>query len=119
MIAGLPGTGVGGVFYLMSVFLMPVREMGRVLRGRSSFRRWRVIAGQMGIASGVLAGFWITGWFLTFLIPAEILAVKGNTHGAGNVLQIKPFIISIYVLLGVVLAVECLSLYIRKKSRVK
>jgi hypothetical protein len=118
MIAGLPGTGVGGVFYLMSVFLMPVREMGRVVRGRSSLRRWRVIFGQMGIASGVLAGFWITGWILTLLIPAKMLASKGSGHGMGNVLEIKPFMISMYVLIAVILAVECVSLYIRKKPKV-
>ena len=39
--AGLPGTGLGGLFYLLLAFWMPFAELPRTLRGRSSRARWR------------------------------------------------------------------------------
>lgn len=117
MIAGLPGTGIGGIFYLMTVFLMPVREMGRVVRGRSSFRRWRLILVQMGLASGIMAGFWSMGWLLAKLLPISVKeGARANVYST-NVLQAKPFMISMVVLFGVLLTVEMLNLLIRKPSR--
>jgi len=113
MIAGLPGTGIGGIFYLMSAFLMPVREMGRVVRGRSSLRRWRLIVEQMSLAGGVIAGFWMTGWLLALLLPVRYQGPAGShVH---NVIRTKPIMISMTVLFGVVFAVELLSLATRKR----
>lgn len=117
MIAGLPGTGIGGIFYLMSVFLMPVREMGRVVRGRSSFRRWGLILNQIGLASGIMVGFWAMGWFLSKLLPVHVKASIHNNGYNGNILQMKPFIISMVVLFGVLLAVELLNILTPKRSK--
>ena len=44
MFAGLPGTGIGGIFYLLLTLWMPVHELYLTARGRSSAERWRFIA---------------------------------------------------------------------------
>ena len=93
---------------------MPVREMGRVIRGRSSLRRWRLIAEQMGLAGGVIAGFWMTGWLLAAALPVRYQSRAGGA--VHNVIQAKPIMISMTVLFVVVLAVELLSLTARKRS---
>ncbi|MCC7406988.1 MAG: hypothetical protein IT442_02885 [Phycisphaeraceae bacterium] len=44
MAAGLPSTGIGGIFYLLLVLWMPLRELQMTIQGRSSLARWRGIA---------------------------------------------------------------------------
>jgi len=48
--AGLPGVGIGGLFYLISALLMPLFEAVRTIRGRSSRERWRVVGRQFAMA---------------------------------------------------------------------
>jgi hypothetical protein len=53
--AGLPGTGLGGLFYLLLAFWMPVAELPKTLRGQSSRARWRRIGTQFALACGIVA----------------------------------------------------------------
>lgn len=55
MTAGLPGTGLGGLFYLILSLLMPLRELYLTARGRSSRARWRFVLTQLAIALGIIA----------------------------------------------------------------
>jgi hypothetical protein len=50
MTAGLPGVGIGGLFYLISALLMPLVEVVRTLQGRSSRERWHVVGRQFAMA---------------------------------------------------------------------
>src|SRR5437773_743978 len=107
MVAGIPGTGIGGMFYLLSVFFMPFREMAKLMRGKSNLRRWKFIMMQLGLASGIIGGFWITGWILSMVIPTKAHLFIKHTS-SGNVLKVKPFIIAIAVLSTVLISVELL-----------
>lgn len=60
MVVGLPGTGIGGLFYLFMTLWMPVHELWRLLRGRSSVERWRFIALNWMIVGGILSCLWLT-----------------------------------------------------------
>lgn len=53
--AGLPGTGLGGLFYLLLALWMPVAELHRTLQGRSSPARWRRVGVQFAMACGIIA----------------------------------------------------------------
>ena len=64
MTAGLPGTGIGGLFYLLLVLLMPLREALRGVRGHHEAHRWRTIWGKLAIAGGILAALWLEAWIL-------------------------------------------------------
>ena len=80
MIAGLPGTGIGGVFYIVSALCMPVH---RALRGGGhAGRTWARVFAQSGIALGILSALFLTGWALGLLIPAEpaVGVAAGNTQ---------------------------------------
>lgn len=59
--AGLPGTGLGGLFYLLLAFWMPLAELPRTLRGESSRERWRRIGTQVALAGGIVAALSVTG----------------------------------------------------------
>jgi hypothetical protein len=55
---GLPGTGVGGIFYVLLVAWLPARELWLTLRGRSSPGRWRRVATQAALAAGIVGALW-------------------------------------------------------------
>jgi hypothetical protein len=76
MTAGLPGAGIGGLFYLISALLMPVRSLYRALTGRGE-PRWALALRQAALAAGILAGIWAAGWLLGALL------VRGGAGAAG------------------------------------
>jgi hypothetical protein len=73
MNAGLPGAGIGGLFYLAATLLLPVRSLTRRLRGRSDAVTWRQHTHHLSIAAGIMAGLWTAGWLLGFVVPQEML----------------------------------------------
>jgi hypothetical protein len=58
MTAGLPGVGLGGLFYFCLVLWMPIRELYLVLHGRSEFSRWKTIAFFWLVLGGIFAALW-------------------------------------------------------------
>ncbi len=115
MTVGLPGTGIGGMFYLLSALAMPFREARRRARGegRRTPGGWRVVAGQVAIAGGIVAGLWATGWFLGAVLAAArpVIPLVGRGH-AGNVLRIATFVLTFGTLAGVLAGVELLRLWL-------
>ena len=113
MTAGIPGTGVGGLFYMVSGILMPFREAYRAVRGKSDARSRRLVAYQTLMALGVVAGIWVTGWLLGLEIssaPAVAAAVHGAHHvvvaHASNVVRLMAFFIAFATLALVLGAVQ-------------
>jgi hypothetical protein len=109
MTAGLPGTGLGGVFYLLSAFLMPFVEVVNTLRGRSSLRRWRMVAQQFGILVGIVSAFWATGWALKASLKklsGALVSVSPHlsqaAQGASNFFRLSPVFLSLGALATVI-----------------
>ena len=110
MTAGLPGTGVSGFFYFLLVMLMPVRELYRTLRGKSSVAAWKMIGFQWFITISIFAVVTIEyilllaglGWLQdTQTIFGRFL--QWATGGRDILVEFHPFglIVSILVLAGV------------------
>jgi hypothetical protein len=78
MTAGLPGTGIGGLFYLLLVLLMPLREAWRGPGERTDVHRWRIIGGKLAITSGILVALWLEAWtlFVVFGLRQDSLAAS-------------------------------------------
>jgi len=68
MTVGLPGTGIGGLYYFVLVLLMPFREVYLTLRGRSSVERWRQVAGYWCILLAILGVLWAESWMLAQVV---------------------------------------------------
>lgn len=64
MIAGLPGTGIGGLYYLLLVVLMPLRELYFWICGRSSRPRWRVISGIVLLSAVMIGAMQVQAGFI-------------------------------------------------------
>src|SRR5438876_5809402 len=84
MTAGLPGVGIGGLFYLLSALLMPFIELGRTVRGRSSLERWRLVARQWLVAVGMIAALTAAVWALHHALTGPPPAPAGSGARPGT-----------------------------------
>jgi hypothetical protein len=71
MFAGLPGIGVGTLFYVMAALWMPVRELPRLVSGKSSVARWRLIGMQFCFAVSIIASIAIADRVLLWMLGTE------------------------------------------------
>jgi hypothetical protein len=58
--AGLPGLGLGGLFFILLALLAPFVELIRTTRGRSSVAAWRVVGRQFALALTMVAAVELT-----------------------------------------------------------
>ena len=122
MNAGLPGTGIGGVFYLLSALWMPFHELHKTLRRKSRPQRMRLILVQLSIALGIIVGIWLTGWLLGELMMMRgWLAFKQGTAATAtntlpNVIRVTMVFLTIGLLVVVVSGVHILKLVMRYRK---
>jgi hypothetical protein len=74
---GMPGVGLGGIFYLLAALAMPVVEAARAvdawlagMRRPQRARRWGLALRQAALALGVLGAAWLTGLAIARGVPA-------------------------------------------------
>jgi len=113
--AGLPGTGIGGLFYLISALLMPFREAFLVLSGRGNRARGQLALQQCGLAVTILGAVWVTGLVLGLFHIGNNL-VRHTTFAGMRVFYITPVIVAFATLSGVLIAVEAASLVLLIKE---
>jgi hypothetical protein len=109
MTPGVPGAGIGGLFYLASTLVLPLRRLARRLRRQPDSVSSREIWHNVAMTGGVLASLWATGWLLTFVVPDEALRSVTSTTGsapARNVLAVATFATAVGTLLMVLGTVE-------------
>ena len=56
MNVGLPGAGIGGLFYLICTVFMPFKEVFLTLTKPEHKFRYRLIATQLSIVGGIVGG---------------------------------------------------------------
>jgi hypothetical protein len=85
MPVGIPGIGIGGLFYVISALLMVVLELYRTIRGKSSLARWRVVGRQAAIAACIILLTVFALWILHLTVPGSAyLDIRvGNAQGIG------------------------------------
>ena len=112
MTAGLPGAGIGGLFYLASTLMLPVRSLVRRVRGRADLDApWRQQVHSLLIVVGIVGGLWLAGRLLGLVVPDELLIRGGpqGSRGAGSMRSVIPmatFAVAVATLVGVLAAVE-------------
>ncbi len=124
MITGLPGTGIGGLFYLLLGLWMPFQEALDRFRGRSNPFRRRVVARQIVMAVGIIVGMGLIGALIGWLValggtmPMTLTADAAAPGGAVklavvNYLSLTMFAWVFIVLFGVLSSVHVLRLMVR------
>ena len=120
---GLPGTGLGGIFYVLLVAWMAIREAWLSLRAASHSSRWKKIASLTSLAAAILAALWVEGWILSQFLTANpsigqsvqaALRKQMAMVSLMPVLSAAPFV----VLAALFVAVHILKQFFRWRSKV-
>lgn len=109
MTVGLPGAGIGGLFYLASTLLLPVRSIVRRLRGRPDAMDWRAQTPLVLMALAIMGSLWLAGWLLALVVPERMLAASsgaGTAVASRTVIPLATFGIGVGTLAIVLIAVE-------------
>lgn len=109
MTVGLPGAGIGGLFYLATTLLLPVRSIVRRLRGRTDAGPWRGQAHLVLLALAIIGSLWMAGWLLALAVPDGMLAPPSGVASAvasRTVMPLAMFGIAVGTLAVVLVAVE-------------
>lgn len=86
---GMPGVGLGGIFYVVGALAMPFVELARATRARlagtprtARDRRWGLALRQAAIALAVLAGAWAIGLGIVRLQRVAVVAPTAPIAGS-------------------------------------
>ena len=109
--AGLPGTGLGGLFYLALALWMPLAELPRTLRGRSSRARWRHVSTQFALACGIVAS--VAGTAGVYLALA---GSPGALGVPGPALVLAPVALAAVLLSGLVVVLRTWAGWVRLRT---
>ncbi len=120
MTAGVPGTGIGGLFYLLAALLLPLRGLVRLLsKARTS---WREVLNMAGLALGVFLGIWLTGWLLGLIVGpaarplAAAAGMKATLVRTENIVRGAALAAGFTTLAVVLLSVQAARWLTKKKS---
>lgn len=125
MFAGLPGIGVGTLFYVLLAFAMPFTELIRLARGQSSVARWLRIVRQLLHAVSIILSIMVAERVLLFLLgqagpeslhPARLLN-RGLAGRSPHSFLAAPMTASLLILAGVLGTVEVLRMVSAARSR--
>jgi hypothetical protein len=80
---GMPATGLGGIFYILLVAWMAVRESWFIVRRKKRTRGARRIVSLGSMATAIVAALWLEGWLLHqfFASTAMPTALSRFTNG--------------------------------------
>ena len=124
MSVGLPGSGIGGVFYLLSAMWMPVHSAQRSVRGKRA--HWRMMARQTLLATLIIGALWGTGYVIDLTLTAaatsdSLRAAVGKDAGADlpSIFRAASFIMTFGTLAFVLLTVQVLRLVVPRRVAVQ
>ena len=113
---GLPGTGIGGLFYILSALWMPICELWRRWQGDAT-RPWPLVGRQFAIAVGAVAAMAGVFWALDTVFMLNQVAA----HAAGKIhvmwsLRVSALLVTSGVLATVISAVHLVRLCLRLRT---
>jgi hypothetical protein len=114
--AGLPGLGLGGLFFILLALLAPFVELIRTARGRSSVAAWRAAGRQFALALTMVAAVVLTLRLLSVVADATGLAGP-LSDGSPTVLALRPLGITLGLLACVLAAAKAMQLIATLRTR--
>ena len=112
--AGLPGTGIGGLFYLVAIVYLFFAEIVLLVMGKSSRKRWSVVFEQLGIGTAMVVTALLISEVLVKLVfkshPRHIIAAGNAAVVSYSVLQTYPVLVPFALLFAVFISVQVLRL---------
>jgi hypothetical protein len=113
--AGLPGLGLGGLFFIISALLAPLPELWRLIRGRSSVAAWRMIGRQLGQATLMIAAIDVSLRLVSLAISLGGLG-KAPAAATGLVLPLATVGLTSALMVTVLCAAKLVELTVRLRD---
>lgn len=127
MFAGLPGIGVGTLFYILMSLWMPFRELPRVINGTSTWSNWKLILRQIFYSTGIVITVMFAERVMLYVMgatqvkpfsPASWLHGELGQRASGSILA-APIMASVIVLVGVISSVEVMRIIMKRPERIR
>jgi multisubunit Na+/H+ antiporter MnhC subunit len=126
MTVGLPGTGIGAVFYILLAIYMPLFQLRRVLTGTNKARHWKTLASALSLSAIIIFSLyaearlliWCLGKPITFQAKAPMLANLGTTMGSAvaPAMAAMPFLVLFAIVMGLHFIRLMLSVFGQKQT---
>ena len=115
MNAGLPGLGLGGLFFILTALFAPLIELGRTIRGESSPAAWATVGRQFALAVAMIVAIELTlRGALLLVANGSVTGVRGG-HGV-TVLHVAPLAITVMLLSGLLVGAKGVQLALRARE---
>ena len=104
MTAGMPGAGIGGLFYLLNALSMPLHELRFLWKGSSTPETRKVAIRQFALAVSILGSMWLFAWTLSIIFAARprIASFAGISSQSETVRQLPRILTYSTLMVGVV-----------------
>ena len=116
MAPGLPGLGLGGLFFIFTALLAPAIELVRTTRGQSSLEAWRGVGRQFAIAVVMIVAVELTIRGALFAVTLAGSGEGPSDHGL-TVLPLAPLGITTLLLAIVLGGTKALEVCLRVRDR--
>lgn len=117
MAAGLPGLGLGGLFFVLSALIAPLVELVRTIRGQSSTGRWLQVWRQFTVALVMIVAVDLTLRVLVAATSGAAVGDDASSASAVTALPLAPIAITAALLATVLAAAKAMQLIARARRR--
>lgn len=117
---GLPGTGLGGLFYGLLILWIILRESWFTMCGASGVARWRAISAFSGLLAMIMVALSLQAAAIAWFLDSHVFSrlVDGDTAPA-DLLTPGLTVGSIIVLIGIIAAIQFIRLRLQWAGRDK
>ncbi len=123
MTPGIPGAGIGGLFYVCSSLVLAVRHGWRCIRRQARIDGSRDVAQLVVLAAGIALGVWVAGWLGGLFISPDFRlsrpgssALFGGNVQVHNAVRVAAVVVGVGTLAVIMLGVELMRIWQRVKS---
>jgi hypothetical protein len=113
--AGLPGLGLGGLFFILSALVAPILELVRTVRGESDAASWRRVGRNFALAVVMIAAVDVT--LRLAYLGLDVTGLGDPAPAAPTALPLVPIGITAGLLAAVVGSAKAMQLAASARSR--